>query len=319
MAEKIRKDGEKKMVVLTLGGGLGNQMFQYAFARKVQQLTQDDVLKFTGYHLKGTGNSEKMLFNLNIVPGITFCDEKEQQEVERVQERALKKMHYYKVLSRYVKGAAPWRIRLLSKKGIYTTYSLYNEQKYEVPDCRVKYIEGAYQTYTYWEDMIPQIKNELKVKTKPSEANRLLMEEMQSCESVCVHVRRGDYLAPEFAHLNVCDQDYYMEAMQKMEAQKPDAVFYIFTNNHKEVEWIKENYDFSGFEVRYVDLDNPDYEELRLMYHCKNFIISNSTYSWWGQFLSDSPNKIVMAPSVWNREMNADGIYMPDWQVIKVK
>lgn len=40
------------MVVLTLGGGLGNQMFQYAFARKVQQLTQDDVLKFTGYHLK---------------------------------------------------------------------------------------------------------------------------------------------------------------------------------------------------------------------------------------------------------------------------
>lgn len=79
------------MVVLTLGGGLGNQMFQYAFARKVQQLTQDDVLKFTGYHLKGTGNSEKMLFNLNIVPGITFCDEKEQQEVERVQERALKK------------------------------------------------------------------------------------------------------------------------------------------------------------------------------------------------------------------------------------
>ena len=60
------------MVVLTLGGGLGNQMFQYAFARKVQQLTQDDVLKFTGYHLKGTGNSEKMLFNLNIVLELHF-------------------------------------------------------------------------------------------------------------------------------------------------------------------------------------------------------------------------------------------------------
>ena len=63
-----------------------------------------------------------------------------------------------------------------------------------------------------------------------------------------------------------------MEAMQKMKAQKPDAVFYIFTNNHKEVEWIKENYDFSGFEVRYVDLDNPDYEDLRLMYHCKTLL-----------------------------------------------
>ena len=106
--------------------------------------------------------------------------------------------------------------------------------------------------------------------------------------------------------------------MTKMKAQKPDAVFYIFTNNHKEVEWIREHYNFDGFTVRYVDLDNPDYEELRLMYSCKDFIISNSTYSWWGQFLSDNPDKIVMAPSVWNREMNADGIYMKEWQVIEV-
>ena len=109
-----------------------------------------------------------------------------------------------------------------------------------------------------------------------------------------------------------------MEAMEKMKAQKPDAVFFIFTNNHEEIEWIKANYHFDGYRVRYVDLDNPDYEELRLMYNCKHFIISNSTYSWWGQFLCDNEDKIVMAPSVWNREMNADGIYMPGWQIIHV-
>ena len=307
------------MIILTLGGGLGNQMFQYAFARKLQKETGDETLKFTGYHLRGTGNSEKMLFNLNIRDGITFCTEEEQREVERVQEKALKELHYYKVLSRHLwRGAAPWKLYQLSKKGIYSTYSAYNVQKYEISHAPVKYVEGAYQTHLYWEDMIPELREELKVKTAPSEENKKLIAEMAGCESVCVHIRRGDYLAPEFAHLNVCDEKYYMEAMTKMKAQKPDAVFYIFTNNHKEVEWIREHYNFDGFTVRYVDLDNPDYEELRLMYSCKDFIISNSTYSWWGQFLSDNPDKIVMAPGVWNREMNADGIYMKEWQVIEV-
>ena len=307
------------MIILTLGGGLGNQMFQYAFARKLQKETGDETLKFTGYHLRGTGNSEKMLFNLNIRDGITFCTEEEQREVERVQEKALKELHYYKVLSRHLwRGAAPWKLYQLSKKGIYSTYSAYNVQKYEISHALVKYVEGAYQTHLYWEDMIPELREELKVKTAPSEENKKLIAEMAGCESVCVHIRRGDYLAPEFAHLNVCDEKYYMEAMTKMKAQKPDAVFYIFTNNHKEVEWIREHYNFDGFTVRYVDLDNPDYEELRLMYSCKDFIISNSTYSWWGQFLSDNPDKIVMAPGVWNREMNADGIYMKEWQVIEV-
>lgn len=307
------------MIILTLGGGLGNQMFQYAFARKLQKMTGDEELKFTGYHLVGTGNSETALFNLNIVDGITFCNEEEQREVERIQESALKKLRYYKVLSRYIKGVAPWKICQLSKKGFYTTYAIYDEEKFELCNQPVKYVEGAFQTWRYWKDMMPEIRAELRVKTEPSEANRQIIEEMQACESVCVHIRRGDYLAPQFAHLNVCGEAYYKKAMERMKEQRPDAVFYIFTNNHEEIEWIKAHYNFHGYTVRYVDLDNPDYEELRLMYNCKHFIISNSTYSWWGQFLCDHEEKIVMAPDEWNREMKGDGIYMPDWQIIEAE
>lgn len=306
------------MIILTLGGGLGNQMFQYAFARKMQKQTGEAELKFSGYHLEGTGNSERALFQLNI-PEIPFCNEEEEERLKRYQEKKLKLLHYYKVANRYIKGVAAWKIKRMSKAGFYTTNTVYDYVEYHASDAAVKYIEGGYQTWKYWQDMMPEICEELRVKKEPSEANRRMMEEMQSCESVCVHIRRGDYLAPQFAHLNVCDEKYYMKAMTQMKEQKPDAVFYIFTNNHEEIEWIKQNYHFEAFQVRYVDLDNPDYEELRLMYHCKNFIISNSTYSWWGQLLSENPDKIVMAPSVWNREMNADNIYMPDWQIIDVE
>jgi hypothetical protein len=207
----------------------------------------------------------------------------------------------------------------ISKKGIYTTNLVYDIQEFEISSSPVKYVFGGFQTHRYWEDMIPTLRHELRVKSEPSEANRAMIEEMQSCESVCVHMRRGDYLDPEYAHLNVCDEDYYMTAMRSMKEQKPDAVFYIFSNNHKEIKWISENYDFAGFTVRYVDMGNTDYEEMQLMYNCKNFIISNSTYSWWGQLLSDAPDKIVMAPSVWNRQVNTDAVYMDEWQIIKVK
>jgi hypothetical protein len=306
------------MIILTLGGGLGNQMFQYAFARKLQKELKDDQLKFSNCHLPKGGDAERSLFHLNIVPGIEFCDEKEQEQVISFQEKRLRNVRVFHRLSKIFPGLAGRYIERASRQGFYTAENIYFKQKYHLTHKNMKYVVGGFQTPLYWEDMQEQIRRELKVKEEPSEANRKMMEEMEQCESVCVHVRRGDYLAPEFAHLNICDEAYYLKAMKSLQDQKKDAVFYIFTNTHEEIEWIRNNYHLDGFDVRYVDMNNPDYEELRLMYSCRNFIISNSTFSWWGQFLSEAENKIVIAPSIWNRETPVDGIYMKDWQLIQI-
>ena len=100
-----------------------------------------------------------------------------------------------------------------------------------------------------------------------------------------------------------------------------NPVFYVFSNSHEDLEWIEENYkfhDLSGngrnINTVFVDLNNPDYEELRLMYSCKHFIISNSTFSWWGAWLGSAPGKIVIAPQRWNLEFTNDtNIYDPSW------
>ena len=64
----------------------------------------------------------------------------------------------------------------------------------------------------------------------------------------------------------------------------------------------------------YIDLNNPDYEDFRLMYSCKHFIVSNSTFSWWAQYLGEDKGKIVIAPDVWHKERsNSENVYMPDW------
>ncbi len=324
------------MVILTLGGGLGNQMFQYAFARKLQLTGKDTGIRLTGYHLKNTDNRADALFHLNVADCCEPCDEAQAQMAEAFQEPLLHRISLTKKLARKCAlfQKLPGRyIQRLAAKGFFTTEETYLPQAYTginmqadgswqidpgICACNIKYVEGNFQTYRYWTDMEPLLRDELRVKTRPSQANRKWIEQMQATESICVHIRRGDYLAPEYAHLNVCDRTYYERAMERIRKQKANAVFYIFSNNHTELEWIRENYVFSGYQVKYVDLDNPDYEELRLMYSCKHFIISNSTFSWWGQFLCENPDKIVIAPDKWNRECDAKGIYMPGWQLIEV-
>lgn len=102
--------------------------------------------------------------------------------------------------------------------------------------------------------------------------------------------------------------------------------FFVFSNTRKDLEWIKENYHFydkSGnrpLRMVYVDLNNPDYEELRLMYSCKHFIISNSTFSWWGAYLGSYDGKIVLAPYRWNlSDENDEAIYLKEWIKICVE
>ena len=98
-----------------------------------------------------------------------------------------------------------------------------------------------------------------------------------------------------------------------------NPVFYIFSNNSEELMWIKENYRLGEYDIRYVDQKHSDYEELRMMYHCKHFIISNSTFSWWAQYLASNQEKVVIAPSKWNNEENAEDIYMPGWEIVEVE
>ena len=128
-----------------------------------------------------------------------------------------------------------------------------------------------------------------------------MLEEIKSCNGVCLHIRRGDYFSPQYINTHaVCDERYYAEAVSQAKEMIENPVFFVFSNDHESLEWIKQNYSFPPVDIRYVDLANPDYEELRLMKACKHFIISNSTFSWWAAVLSEeSSSKMVWAPKVW--------------------
>ena len=92
-----------------------------------------------------------------------------------------------------------------------------------------------------------------------------------------------------------------------------DLIFFVFSDD---INWCKKKLGFNGDNVIFVSQDMPVYETLRLMYNCKHFILSNSTFSWWGQFLSTSKNKLVVSPSRWNNDGYQLQLIQKDWILI---
>ena len=136
--------------------------------------------------------------------------------------------------------------------------------------------------------------------------NEKLYKKITESESVCVTIRRGDYLNDTFRNdFYLCTPKYFIEAMRIMKSRVPNAKFFIFSD---EPEWCKENIPFP-FECEYESGIDPVWEKFRLMYSCKHFIISNSTFSWWAQYLSRNKNKVVIAPNKWRNGSYTWDIY----------
>ena len=124
--------------------------------------------------------------------------------------------------------------------------------------------------------------------------------------AVSIHVRRGDYLAKHDRH-PVQSIDYYKQAMQYFDSS---SIFYIFSDD---IEWCKEN--FKGSQFTFIE-DNADYIDLWLMSLCDHNIIANSSFSWWGAWLNQNPNKIVIAPKNWfgpNKKLSVQDLIPEKW------
>lgn len=130
--------------------------------------------------------------------------------------------------------------------------------------------------------------------------NKVLYDVLKSDkQTVCISIRRGDYVSnAEFEKkLNICTKEYFEKAVKCLKQKIDNPVFIVFSDD---IEWCKVNIDFIEKENYYFESGKDSvWEKLRLMYMCKHFIISNSIFSWWSQYLSKNEEKIVIAPKFW--------------------
>lgn len=326
------------MIQLIIKDGLGNQLFQYAYAKSLQYLYEQNGENeyiainpyFIQHHeIKDNDKRDMSLQHFVLDEKVKYLDVKEQIEgMKNFKKRCLTAtplMELFRWRIQKLKKDSENVFKARAKRGLYYTYSSYTDYPSPLSSQKVKYVFGFFQTENNFKVVSDIIRKELKVKDTPSASNLNMIKQIIGVNSVCLHIRRGDYLNPRWKNLQVCTFEYYNNAINEILGKVENPVFFVFSNTHDDLEWIKKNYHFydktgnRNIILVYVDLANPDYEELRLMYSCKHFIISNSTFSWWGAWLSDNQDKIVCAPSRWNLAADNDmNIYNPSWIKIKV-
>ncbi len=308
------------MIIIRLNGGMGNQMFMYAFARSIQRHTKERIFvsTFCYRHLEKEQTKRKyglipFLMNKNVTVLPRWIDEIFESIYQM--KKAIYKYHYPAVTINDNKS-----FEQVTKYGLFISDDMFRYYSVHSIDAKIKFIDQLFMSWKYFDDFSKQICREFRITKKANNQNRNMVKEIKSNNSVCVHIRLGDYLSKQFKKSNyLCKEEYFIKAMDIIADEVKDPVFYIFSTSLEDISYIKNNFKFK-YDVKYVELNNVDYEELRLMIACKHFIISNSSFSWWAQYLCAYEKKIVIAPSRWmnNKKHFTKDLYMDSWKIVEV-
>ena len=128
--------------------------------------------------------------------------------------------------------------------------------------------------------------------------------------SVAVHIRLGDYIQIRELYGNICTEEYYRKAIQYIAGRIENPVFYVFSDEPERVGDLLSDYQCCVIEE---NRGTDSYKDMYLMSKCRHHIIANSTFSWWGAWLDDKPDKIVVTPSKWNHLCRTHDICCEGW------
>lgn len=254
-------------------GGLGNQMFQYAlyssFKKLGREVKMDDVTGFRNDYQRDPALS---------VFGIDY-ERADKAEVVRLTDSY---MDPFSRIRRKLTGRRT--LEYDEKDGNYDS---------EVLKLTDAYLVGFWQSERYFDapGLQSLLRQEFLAKRDIVMQNYSeLYSRIVNCESVSIHIRRGDYLQPGTVETfgNICTPEYYEKAVEMIRSRYPGAVFYIFSND---IEWVRKNFTKDGFipvtasDEDTQQNDSSDIAQLYLMAACRHHILANSSFSWWGAWL----------------------------------
>lgn len=300
-----------KILQVPLMGRLGNQLFIYAAARAMAlrngyKMHYSDY-DYTLWHNDSRLNCFKLPADVEYKKSLVFT---KKQSIGNF---------IYKLLCRH-KDANQVEAMEKRMQWLFRKFDLFMCQEGFICPGKLTanniFVFGYFQCDKFFSDYSNAIKKDLEFKIEmfSDDARKFGAKISQNMKSVCLHIRRGDYLNdPVF---NVCKEDYYYRAIEKMKILLPDAHYYVFSDNIEEVQGLFAKYEDMKF--TYVDSRFTDQESMYLGSCCNNFIMSNSSYSWWMQYLSKNTSKIVLAPNRWFGIKRPCNIYQSNWQLIEV-
>lgn len=259
-------------IITCLGGGLGNQLFQYAAGRALATRTGARLL-LDDSRIRAPGGFGYVFSNLAIEETLIWgrhCG----PEAE-----------CYRTMAENELGFPFLRERSFD----------YDARFESFPAPAILF--GFWQSDKYFRTIAKTIRSEFQLRAAPTGANARWLDEIKGVEAVCVHVRRADNVTTVSAKTHgACSLSYYARAMDRIRGAVRNPRFFMFSDD---LGWVREK--FNAPDTVAVDANGPGAadQELRLMNACRHHIIANSSLSWWGAWLAEHASQIVIAPDPW--------------------
>jgi hypothetical protein len=289
------------MIISHILGGLGNQMFQYAAGRALA------LRKGTNLRVDLTGFAN-----------YRFQREFELQRVFKLPDIVASESDVRSILGWQ---ASPLMRRILTRPG----FAALRKREFVVEPhfhywpgiqgvSADSYLHGYWQSEKYFSAFADTIRDDFSFRSPLTGKNLELAKQVEACDAVSLHVRRGDYVTDNKTStiLGACSLDYYREAVPYIARHVSRPHFFVFSD---EISWAKENLKLD-FPCVYIDQNRGDesYRDMQLMSLCDHHIIANSSFSWWGAWLNPRGDKIVVAPKRWfATDYRTGDLIPPEW------
>lgn len=287
------------MIVVKLMGGLGNQMFQYAFGKFLSVKHNTDLQLDLSYLLDRTPRENFVFrdYDLDIFP---------------IKSQFMSESKLNNLLVNRQKDNIVNRLKGVFNKHLeYVFESQFEFNNKYLDIANHSYLEGYWQSPKYFESISEIIRKDFLLNPDLTDKQVDMYKNIINSNSVCVNFRRADFVTIKTAietH-GVIPQIYYEKALDLLKKKNKDLHVYVFSD---EIDWCKKHVKFD-YPTTFVDHELSGFKfsvYLFLMSKCKHYVIPNSTFAWWAAWMNNNPDKIVIAPKQWfaTEEMNKQTI-----------
>jgi hypothetical protein len=292
---------------VSIYGGLGNQMFQYAFCRALNKHGKKARLSFSTYlyfyHHNGFNLAKAfripLAFPFNLLRFFLIHGE-----------------IFYK--NKLVAGFSRRLITWYQTK-VYTVYGEKKEFEYDgnVFEQDAVIFNGTWQVEKYFKNIEAVLQQEFVFKPPVDKENKAAIEKISTSNAVSIHIRRGDYLNSHWGKslAVIKDLSYYERSIAYISERTASPHFFVFSDD---IQWVKDNLQLTNCTYIGHNSGANSYVDMYLMSLCKHNIIANSTFSWWGGWLNKNEQKIVIMPEKWMNDNECPGIFPQEWIRMKV-
>lgn len=290
------------MIVVQLQGGLGNQMFQYAFGKAMAEKHQ-----------------------LPLYLDLSFLQKKAQGYTQRNYALDIFQHHAQiaspEIIHSFEKARANDILSKIKRKISPSPYTTHHErgfayQPFSFLEKNANRYIGFFQSEKYFLPYRKQIMEAFQFPIDAFDVANTMRERIKNCDAISVHIRRGDYITDKNANQfhGTCDNDYYYNAIRTISKGLENPQLFIFSD---ETDWVKNNMQFE-LPCHYIDFNTGvrSHYDMEMMSLCKHHIIANSSFSWWGAWLNNNANKKVIAPRQWFNDQRIDtkDLIPEEWQ-----